>query len=114
MEDFQTVAAAIDLVILLRGDDIQDHSSDRAQAATRLSSRRDAKTAEVLRRRRHGKTAVVERQSIAAVDFDLVVRIRRETAESRLCGLARADRQFPAGNLRAAAPQRDSDPLFLG
>src|SRR5262249_44966476 len=114
MEDFQTVAAAIDLAIFLRCDDIQAHSSDRAQAVQRLRSRRDSKNAEILRLWRHGKTAVVERESITAVDFDLVVRIRRETPQSRLRSLTRPHLQFAARSLRAADPQHDSDPIFFG
>src|SRR5262249_60644570 len=113
MEDFQTVAAAIDLVIFLRCDDIQAHSSDRAQAAQRLRSRRDSKNAEVLRLWRHGKTAVVGRESITAVGFGLVGRIRPENPRSRLCRLSRADLQFPARDLRAAPPPAASEPPFF-
>src|SRR5262249_15098279 len=114
MEDFQTVAAAIDLVIFLRCDDIQAHSSDRAQAAQRLRSRRDSKNAEVLRLWRHGKTAGVERENITAGDFDLLIKKSRGNPQKPPGRLSRPRRQVPARDLRATAPQHDSDPLFFG
>src|SRR4029434_10027626 len=93
--------------------DIDGDPWNRFQTQCRLWARRDRQDLKITRSRRDGKSAIIERQGVARVDFRLVVWLIGQSLKARVGSLAGANNEIAVGERGAVTLNNDFDFLVL-